>query len=83
MVVTMSVLARSSQPVQAIIPSDVPALVYNTRYYVRDYRRNNHYARRTVGRAPLDMKALLASMPRTPEDVSYAPRAGMVQDRGV
>eukprot|EP00775_Hariotina_reticulata_P003065 gene3065-3345_t len=45
-----------NQPVKAQIPHDVPQYVFNTRYYVRDYRRNNQYAARTVDRAPLDVE---------------------------
>jgi len=63
-----------SQPINAIIPHDVPELVYNTRYYGRDYRRNNKYSARTVDRTPLDVDRMLASMPLTPEDIKFAPR---------
>ncbi|KAF6259746.1 hypothetical protein COO60DRAFT_1638175 [Scenedesmus sp. NREL 46B-D3] len=81
--------APGSQPIKAVIPHDVPQLVFNTRYYVRDYRRHNKYSMRKVDRSPLDFSQvravveLMASMPIKPEDVSYAPRSAMVNDRGV
>eukprot|EP00882_Tetradesmus_deserticola_P001535 GHRQ01001657.1.p1 GENE.GHRQ01001657.1~~GHRQ01001657.1.p1 ORF type:complete len:115 (+),score=38.10 GHRQ01001657.1:240-584(+) len=75
--------APGSQPIKAVIPHDVPELVFNTRYYVRDYRRHNKYSMRKVDRSPLDFSQLMSSMPLKPEDVSYAPRSGLVNDRGV
>lgn len=32
--------------------------MYNTRYYGRDYRRNNKYTARSVDRTPLDVDAV-------------------------
>lgn len=72
-----------SQPVDAIIPHDVPQFVFNTRYYVRDYRRHNKYTMRTVDRAPLDLEKMLSGLPLKPEDVTYSPYETMVRDRGV
>ena len=71
-----------SQPVNAIIPHDSPALVYNTRYFGRDHRRNSKYGARSVDRAPLDVDAMVASLPLTPEDVKHAPRPDAVRSRG-
>lgn len=73
-----------SQPVSAIVPHDVPALVYDTRYYGRDYRRNNKYVARTVDRTPLDADKMVASLPLTPEEVQYSqgPPNGYVRARG-
>jgi hypothetical protein len=46
--------------VSAVVPHDVPALVYDTRYYGRDYRRNNKYTKRVVDRTPLDVDKVRA-----------------------
>ena len=56
---------------------------------VRDYRRENKYSQRElrVGKAspPLDVAAMVARLPLTPEDVRHVARAanGLVKDRGV
>lgn len=56
---------------------------------VRDYRRENKYTARTVvvgkGSPPLDVAAMVARLPLTPEDVKYEPRpaSGLLKDRGV
>lgn len=56
---------------------------------MRDYRRENKYTARTVqvgkGSPPLDVAAMVARLPLTPEDVRHVARApnGLVKDRGV
>lgn len=56
---------------------------------MRDYRRENKYEARTVqvgkGSPPLDVAAMVARLPLTPEDVRHTSRQanGLVKDRGV
>ena len=56
---------------------------------MRDYRRENKYTARTLqvgkGSPPLDVAAMVARLPLTPEDVRHANRAasGLIKDRGV
>lgn len=75
-------ISPGSQPVKAQVVHDVPQLVYNTRYYVRDYRRHNSYTARTVDHSPLDVDKIIAALPLKPEDISYAPLPESVKDRG-
>ena len=62
---------------------------HNTTQTVRDYRRENKYAARTLqvgkGSPPLDVAAMIARLPLTPEDVKHVPRQpnGLIKDRGV
>lgn len=72
--------APGSQPVKAIIPHDVPQYVYDIKYFVRDYRRNNKYTARTVTASePLDTQKMFASAPLKPEDVKTAPYQQVVR----
>lgn len=75
--------APGSQPVKAIIPHDVPQHIFDTKYFVRDYRRNSKYTARVVEtKTPFDFSKLYADAPLKPEDVKYIPTPGLVQDRG-
>lgn len=75
--------APGSQPVKAIIPHDVPQHVFDIKYFVRDYRRNNKYTARAVGfKEPYNFSKLYERAPLKPEDVTYIARPATVQDRG-
>jgi hypothetical protein len=75
--------APGSQPVTAIIPGDNPSLVYDIKYHVRDYRRNNKYVARTCDvKTPLDVDKMFQSAPLKPEDVKEVERPDMMPTRG-
>ncbi|KAG1663957.1 hypothetical protein FOA52_001083 [Chlamydomonas sp. UWO 241] len=75
-------VAPGSQVVKAIIPGDVPQLVYNIRYYGRDYRRAGKYTSRTVAtKEPFDFDKMYASAPLKPADIKEIPRPGAMVSR--
>mmetsp|Transcript_2571 Transcript_2571/g.6865 ORF Transcript_2571/g.6865 Transcript_2571/m.6865 type:complete len:125 (+) Transcript_2571:86-460(+) len=75
--------APASQEVKAVIPGDVPQLVYNIRYYDRDYRRNNKYTMRTVAtKEPFDFETMYASAPTKPSEIKDVPRPEFMTHRG-
>ncbi|PNH05088.1 hypothetical protein TSOC_008684 [Tetrabaena socialis] len=75
--------APGNQPVKAIIPRDPPKLIYDIKYFVRDYRRNNKYTARTVDtKTPFDFEKMYASAPLKPEEVKNVPRPDIMPTRG-
>ncbi|KXZ49771.1 hypothetical protein GPECTOR_19g222 [Gonium pectorale] len=72
-----------TQPVKAVIPHDSPRLVYDIKYFVRDYRRNNKYTMRQVDtKIPFDFEKLFAAAPLKPEEVKFVPRPAVMPTRG-
>ncbi|KAG2452783.1 hypothetical protein HYH02_003013 [Chlamydomonas schloesseri] len=72
-----------TQPVKAVVPHDAPKLVYDIKYFVRDYRRNNKYTARTVdAKTTFDFDKLYAGMPTKPEQVKNVPRPLVMPTRG-
>ncbi|GIL66046.1 hypothetical protein Vafri_19594 [Volvox africanus] len=71
-----------TQPVKARVPHDAPKLVYDIKYFVRDYRRNNKYTARTVDKSPFDFEKMFADAPVKPEEVKFVPRPATMPTRG-
>ncbi|MEW5307984.1 MAG: hypothetical protein WDW36_010350 [Sanguina aurantia] len=60
-----------SPPIKAIVPHTPPKMVYDIKYYVRDFRRNNTYsASKIETNKPFDFAAMYAKAPLTPADVA-------------
>ncbi|GFR52300.1 hypothetical protein Agub_g14837 [Astrephomene gubernaculifera] len=75
--------APGTQPVKAVIPHDSPKLVYDIKYFTRDYRRNNKYTARTVdSKTTFDFEKLYAGMPVKPEEVKLVSRPDVMPHRG-
>ncbi|KAG2491735.1 hypothetical protein HYH03_009898 [Edaphochlamys debaryana] len=72
-----------NQPVKAKIPHDPPKLVYDIKYFVRDYRRNNKYTARTVdSKTEFDFQKLFNEMPVKPDQVKTVPMPATTPHRG-
>lgn len=77
------VVAPASRPEKPIIPGDVPQLVYATKYWERDFRRNSKYVARTVkGGEGLDVSKMFASAPTKPEQIVEIVRQPTTPTRG-
>jgi hypothetical protein len=75
--------APGSTGVVAIVPFEPPEFVYDIKYHVRDYRRNNWYAPSTVKTSePFDFEKMYANAPLKPEDVKLEAPVGAMPTRG-
>uniref|UniRef100_A0A7S0R5J3 Uncharacterized protein n=1 Tax=Chlamydomonas leiostraca TaxID=1034604 RepID=A0A7S0R5J3_9CHLO len=75
-------VAPGSQLVKAKVPHDHPSLVYDIKYHVRDYRRNNIWKARTVDAKPFDFSKMFADAPLTPKELKEVPIPAMMPTRG-
>nr|7ARC_r Chain r, B14.5a [Polytomella sp. Pringsheim 198.80]7ARD_r Chain r, B14.5a [Polytomella sp. Pringsheim 198.80] len=76
-------ISPGNQPIKAVVPHDVPKLVYDIKYFARDYRRNNSYTVRSVdSKTPFDYSKVFGSAPLKPADVKTVRIPEVMPHRG-